>query len=73
MPGYDKSYFCVLMTEQTIKVSIVEDIKEIREALRVLINGSAGFECIHVFPDAEEALEKIYLKHFGSKGGKTWK
>jgi molybdate transport system regulatory protein len=23
--------------------------------------------------DIEEALEKIYLKHFGSKGGKTWK
>jgi molybdate transport system regulatory protein len=23
--------------------------------------------------DVEEALEKIYLKHFGSKGGKTWK
>ena len=23
--------------------------------------------------DAEEALEKIYLKHFGQKGGPTWK
>jgi molybdate transport system regulatory protein len=23
--------------------------------------------------DVEKALEKIYLKHFGSKGGKTWK
>jgi len=23
--------------------------------------------------DAEETLEKIYLKHFGSKGGKAWK
>jgi DNA-binding NarL/FixJ family response regulator len=47
------------MTEQTIRVSIVEDITEIRESLRVLINGSPGFECVHVFPNAEEALEKI--------------
>lgn len=23
--------------------------------------------------DVKEAMEKIYLKHFGSKGGKTWK
>jgi DNA-binding NarL/FixJ family response regulator len=49
------------MNEQTIRVSIVEDISEIREALRVLINGSVGFECIHVFPDAEEALDKMPL------------
>jgi DNA-binding NarL/FixJ family response regulator len=47
------------MSEQTIRVAIVEDIREIRDSLRVLINGSAGFKCIHVFPDAEEALEKM--------------
>lgn len=47
------------MNTQTICVSIVEDIDEIREALRVLINGSEGFECTHVFANAEEALEKI--------------
>lgn len=42
-----------------IRVSIVEDTDDIRESLRVLINGSIGFECIHVFPDAEEAVEKM--------------
>ena len=42
-----------------IRVSIVEDTDDIRESLRVLINGSMGFECIHVFPDAEEAVEKM--------------
>ena len=42
-----------------ISVSIVEDTDDIRESLRVLINGSIGFECIHVFPDAEEAVEKM--------------
>jgi DNA-binding NarL/FixJ family response regulator len=49
------------MREEKIRVSIVEDIPEIRDALRVLINGSVGFECIHVYPDAEEALEKMPL------------
>lgn len=47
------------MNDQAIRVSIVEDIDEIRDALRVLINGSAGFECRHVFSDAEEALLKM--------------
>lgn len=46
-----------MIAEQTIRVSIVEDIQEIRDALRVLINGSAGFECIHVYPNAEQALD----------------
>lgn len=47
------------MTESNIRVSIVEDIEDIREALRVLINGSDGFECAHVFADAEEALDDM--------------
>lgn len=44
------------MNEKIIRVSIVEDTEDIREAMRVLINGSQGFECIHVYPDAESAL-----------------
>ena len=32
------------MNETIISVSIVEDTDDIREALRVLINGSEGFE-----------------------------
>jgi len=50
------------MNDKNIKVSIVEDIDEIRDALRVLINGSPNFECVHVYADAEEAL-----KHLSSK------
>ena len=49
------------MSEQTIRVSVVEDINEIRDALRALINGTEGFECRHVFRDAEEAIEKMPL------------
>jgi len=40
----------------SIHVAIVEDEKEIRESLAVLINGSAGYTCIHTFPSAEAAL-----------------
>ncbi len=42
-----------------IRVAIVEDMEEIREALRVLINGSIGYECTHTFPDAESAIVKL--------------
>ena len=47
------------MVEEKIKVAIVEDTEEIRKALRVLIDGSEGFECEHVYPDAETALENL--------------
>ena len=50
------------MNNEKISVSIVEDIDEIRNALRVLINGSPGFECIHVYADAEEALQHMSLE-----------
>lgn len=50
------------MNEEKITVSIVEDTEDIREALRVLINGSVGFECVHVYADAEEAMDKMPSK-----------
>ena len=48
-----------MTNESTISVSIVEDIDEIRNAMSVLINGSPGYECVHVYPDAEEALQYL--------------
>ena len=42
-----------------IAVTIVEDVDEIRDALQVLISGSPGFTCDHVFSDAEEALRDM--------------
>lgn len=47
------------MNDQKIKVSIVEDNDDIRDALRALIKGSQGFECIHIYPDAETAIEDM--------------
>lgn len=42
-----------------ITVAIVEDIKEIREGLQLLIDSNSGFECKHAFSSAEEALTQI--------------
>lgn len=42
-----------------IKVGIVEDDKQIRESLAILVNGSEGFTCLHTFETAEEAIKKI--------------
>jgi DNA-binding NarL/FixJ family response regulator len=42
-----------------IKVAIVEDQRDIRESLAILINGSDGFRCTGSFRSMEEALEKI--------------
>ena len=47
-----------------IKVAIVEDNDDIREAMRVLINGSAGFNCTHVYSTANEAVIELPKNQF---------
>lgn len=42
-----------------IVVAIVEDIREIREGLRLLIDNSSDFLCNEVYASAEEALEGL--------------
>jgi DNA-binding NarL/FixJ family response regulator len=39
-----------------IKVAIVEDIKDIREGLQLLINSNTAFSCTHTYSTAEDAL-----------------
>jgi DNA-binding NarL/FixJ family response regulator len=39
-----------------INVSIVEDSKEIREGLEILLNGSEGYHCVGVYATGEDAL-----------------
>jgi DNA-binding NarL/FixJ family response regulator len=41
----------------TITVAIVEDRREIREGLMMLINGTCGFRCTGAFRSMEEAIE----------------
>ncbi len=40
-------------------MAVVEDQAETREGISFLINHTAGFECRHVYPTAEVALENI--------------
>ena len=42
-----------------IKISIIEDDKEIRESLAILIGGTEGFNCISHYGNCESALDTI--------------
>ena len=42
-----------------IRIAIVEDDAEIRESLGLIINGSDGFICEKLYPDAESAVEDL--------------
>jgi DNA-binding NarL/FixJ family response regulator len=46
-------------TPQPIKVAIIEDRREIREGLAMLISGTEGFRCSGAYRSMEEALDKI--------------
>jgi len=39
-----------------IRVSIVEDLEDIRCALKILIGGSEGFSCDHVYENGDDAV-----------------
>ena len=45
-----------------IKVAIIEDLREVREGLAMLINGTGSFECVGRFRSMEEAIENLSLK-----------
>ncbi len=44
------------MSTEQIKVALVEDSADERQALVLLINGSPGFSCVAAYANAEEAL-----------------
>lgn len=46
-------------TTTPIKVALIEDRREIREGLAMLINGTEGFRCVGSFNSMEEALRQI--------------
>lgn len=46
-------------SQSLIKVAIVEDRREIREGLAMLIGGTDGFRCTGAYRTMEEALQKI--------------
>ena len=44
---------------RTLKVAIIEDEREIRECLALLVNGSEGYSCSGSYRSMEDALERI--------------
>ena len=42
-----------------IRVVVIEDLREVREGLAALINGTSGFHCVGSFASMETALERI--------------
>lgn len=40
----------------TIRVVIIEDQRDVREGLKLLINGSPGFECLAAYRSVEDAI-----------------
>jgi|SRR5581483_978016 len=46
-------------SQDEIKAAIIEDQRDIREGLTMLINGTAGYRCTGSYRSMEEALERI--------------
>lgn len=44
---------------KNIQISIIEDNKEYREVLEIIINGTLGFECLGVYPNGTSAIAGI--------------
>ena len=47
------------LTHSDIQVAIVEDDQEIRQTLKLIIDGTAGYACKQVFADAETAIASL--------------
>ena len=48
------------LNQNVVKVVLIEDLRDVREGLAMLINGSPGFRCIGSFRMMEDALRAIY-------------
>jgi DNA-binding NarL/FixJ family response regulator len=42
-----------------IRIAIIEDVEEFRNALQMMLNGTSGFQCDLVYANGEKALEDI--------------
>ena len=42
-----------------VRVVIIEDVRDVRESLTILINGTNGFQCVGSYRTMEEALQGI--------------
>ena len=46
-------------TASSLRIVLIEDLREIREGLTALINGTSGFKCVAAFGSMETALARI--------------
>ncbi|MEP6900449.1 MAG: response regulator transcription factor, partial [Actinomycetota bacterium] len=46
-------------TNSSLRIVLIEDLREIREGLTALINGTAGFQCVASYGMMETALARI--------------
>lgn len=46
-------------SEKLLRVVIIEDLRDIREGLAALINGTLGFRCVAAYASVETALARI--------------
>jgi len=46
-----------------IKVAVIEDRREIRDGLAVLIEGTEGYSCVGAYPSMEDALANLDRDH----------
>src|SRR6266705_2939965 len=53
---YSKNEVELSQNGNVIRVMLIEDQRDVREGLAVLINGSPGFRCVGAFRTMEEAL-----------------
>jgi DNA-binding NarL/FixJ family response regulator len=49
----------IQIAAETLRVVIIEDLRDIREGLTALINGTAGFKCVAGYGTMEVALARI--------------
>jgi DNA-binding NarL/FixJ family response regulator len=50
-------------TQGVLRIAIIEDERDIRESLAVLINGTPGFRCIARYGLMETALANVEREH----------
>jgi DNA-binding NarL/FixJ family response regulator len=48
-----------ILAAPVLKIAIIEDLREVREGLAMLINGTAGFTCVGRFRSMEEAIANL--------------
>ena len=47
------------MMDRSIRVVIIEDLREVREGLTMLVHGTSGFRCVGSYRTMEDALREI--------------